>query len=81
MIYLLIAGIIAIVLVISFYTACRIYTFFKWFIFLKDYKELADRLDEDISLLRESKFAEAILREAESERMIAAFKRKYPKEL
>jgi hypothetical protein len=48
---------------------------------LKDYKKLADRLDGDIALLRDGRIEEAVLREAESERMIKAFKRKYPKEL
>jgi hypothetical protein len=41
---------------------------------------LSDRLDDDIRLLRDGKFEEAILREAKSDKMIWDFKRKYPKE-
>jgi hypothetical protein len=73
--------IVLIVLVVGLYMLCRVFTFFKWFIFLKDYQKLANRLDEDIALLREGKFEEAVLREAKSDKMITEFKRKYPKEL
>lgn len=73
--------IVLIVLVVGLYTLCRSYIFLKWFFFLKDYQKLANRLDEDIILLREGKLEEAILREAKSDKMIAEFKRKYPKEL
>jgi cell division protein YceG involved in septum cleavage len=73
--------IVLIVLVVGLYTLCRVFTFFKWFFFLKDYQKLANRLDEDIILLREGKLEQAVLREAKSDKMIAEFKRKYPKEL
>jgi hypothetical protein len=82
MIALLTTSVIAlIVLVVGLYTLCRVFTFLKWFLFLEDYQKLANRLDEDIVLLREGKFEEAVLREAKSDKMITEFKRKYPKEL
>lgn len=82
MLTLLITSIIGlIVLVVGVYTVCRIYTFYKWFLFLRDYQDLANRLDEDILLLKEGKLEEAVLREATSDKMIAKFKRKYPREL
>jgi hypothetical protein len=81
MLILITLGIIFIVIPIVIYTGCRIYTFIKWFLFLRDYQKLSDRLDDDIRLLRDGKFEEAILREAKSDKMVWEFKRKYPKKL
>jgi len=81
MLILIALGIIFVVVPMVIYTGCRIYTFIKWFLLLKDYQKLSNRLDDDIRLLREGKFEQAILREAKSDKMIWEFKRKYPKEL
>jgi hypothetical protein len=81
MLTLITLGIILVAILIVFCLGYRIYTFIKWFTLLKDYQKISDRLDDDIKLLRDGKFEEAILREAKSDKMIWEFKRKYPKEL
>jgi len=77
---LIIIGIILVSILVIVYTWCRIRCFIRWFLLLRDYQKLSDRLDDDIRLLRDGKFEEAILREAKSDKMIWDFKRKYPKE-
>ena len=72
---------IIVIIPVAIYTIYRIHTFIKWFLLLKDYQKLSDRLDDDIKLLRDGKFEEAILREAKSDKMVWEFKRKYSKEL
>jgi hypothetical protein len=81
MLILLTLCITFVTVLIVLWLSYRAYTFIKWFILLKDYQKISDRLDDDIKLLRDGKLEEAILREAKSDKMIWEFKRKYPKEL
>lgn len=72
-----IAAVFGVVLVLL-YAVYRLVVFGRWYIFLKDYQQVADRLDQDITLLREGKVEEALLRESVSNRIVEEFCRKYP---
>ena len=56
----------------------RICTYVRWYCLLRDYEKLSNRLDNDIKLLRDKEFCKAVLREAESDRMVKEYYRKYP---
>ena len=70
---------VLVILALSLYTACRIWVFYQWFVFLKHYQELSDRLDEDIKLLRDGKQNEVLLREEITNKLVRNFYKKYSK--
>lgn len=70
---------VLVILALSLYTACRIWVFYQWFVFLKHYQELSDRLDEDIKLLRDGRCDEVVVREEATSELVYNFYKKYSK--